>query len=181
MTSNIRNFASIMVCVGLSSGAENRVVLAASLASRFGSRLIGVAAEDAAVPYLEDGLGTARPILVENARNAALEDLAQAETNFRRGVGFLSDIEWRCNTQEPTAFITGQARAAAFVRIRVSGSYGWLAQLDETEIALVELDDELSFPGGRQHHEWFARLHDRTAFDGPGDQDMVLSEVERRR
>lgn len=117
-----RNFASIMVCVGLSSGAENRVALAASLAARFGSRLIGIAAEEAALPYLEDGLTIARPILVENARNAALEDLAQAETNFRRGAGHLPDIEWRCDIQEPAAFIARQARAADLVVVARSAS-----------------------------------------------------------
>ena len=122
MTSNIRNFASIMVCVGLSSGAENRVALAASLASRFGSRLIGVAGEEASLPYLEDGLGTARPILVENARAAAMEDLAQAETNFRRGAGSLQDIEWRWSIEEPATFIANQARAADLVVVARSSS-----------------------------------------------------------
>lgn len=122
MTSNIRNFASIMVCVGLSSGAESRVALAASLASRFGSHLIGVAAEEASLPYLEDGLGTARPILVENARAAAMEDLAQAEANFRRGAGSLQDIEWRSNVEEPTSFIVNQARAADLVIVAKSSS-----------------------------------------------------------
>jgi len=122
VTSSTRNFASIMVCVGLSSRAENRVALAASLASRFGSRLIGIAAEEAAVPYLEDGLGAAQPILVENARNDAMEDLAQAETNFRRGVGSLPDIEWRWNIEKPASFIASQARAADLVVVAKSSS-----------------------------------------------------------
>lgn len=117
-----RNFASIMVCMGLSSSAENRVALAASLAARFGSRLIGIAAEEAALPYLEDGLAIARPILVENARNAALEDLAQAETNFRRGAGHLPEIEWRGAIAEPAAYIARQARAADLVVVARSPS-----------------------------------------------------------
>lgn len=120
--STTRNFASIMVCIGPSSATENSVVLAASLASRFGSRLIGIAAEEATLPYLEDGLGAARPILVENARNAAMDNLARAETNFRRGAGHLPNIEWRCNAQEPTWFITSQARAADLVIIPKSAS-----------------------------------------------------------
>jgi hypothetical protein len=102
MSSNIRNFASIMVCVGPSNDAENRVALAVSLASRFGSRLIGVAAEEAAIPYLEDGLGTARPILVENARKAAMEDLGQAEANFRRGAGSLPTSSGAGVSKSPT-------------------------------------------------------------------------------
>lgn len=117
-----RNYASIMVCVGRSSRAEKRVALAAALAARFGSRLIGVAAEDATLPYLEDGLGRAHSILVENARNAAMEDLSQAETNFRRSAGHLPDIEWRCNIQEPTSFITSQARAADLIVVARSTS-----------------------------------------------------------
>ncbi|QEL27192.1 universal stress protein (plasmid) [Bosea sp. F3-2] len=121
-SSTTRNYASIMVCVGLSSHAENHVALAASLASRFGSLLIGIAAEEATLPYLEDGLATARPILVENARNAAMEDLAQAETNFRRGVGHLPDIEWRSNIQRPTEFIANQARAADLIIVARSSS-----------------------------------------------------------
>jgi nucleotide-binding universal stress UspA family protein len=107
-----RNFASIMVCVDLRSSAENRVVLAASLAARFGSRLIGIAAEAATLPYLEDGLAITRSILVENARNAAMEDVARAEMNFRRGAGHLRDIEWRSDIQAPAYFIPSQARAA---------------------------------------------------------------------
>lgn len=122
MASTIRNFASIMVCVGLSSSAENRVALAASLASRFGSHLIGIAAEEATLPYLEDGLATARSILIENARNAALEDLAQAEANFRRGASHLSDIEWRSNVQSPLDFIASQARAVDLIIVTRSSS-----------------------------------------------------------
>src|SRR6218665_1609641 len=90
-----RNYASIMVSIGLSSSAENRAALAAVLASRFDSPLIGIAAEEAMLPYYEDGLGAARPILIENERKTAAEDLAQAETNFRRGVAGLHGIEWR--------------------------------------------------------------------------------------
>ena len=102
-----------MVCLDLSSSAEDRVALAATLASRFGSRLIGIAAEEAALPYLEDGLAAARSILVENARTAAMEELARAETNFRRGAGHLPDIEWRSSFRKPLIFSEFGAGAKA--------------------------------------------------------------------
>ncbi|MBN9457412.1 MAG: universal stress protein [Bosea sp.] len=118
----IRDYASIMVCVGRPRRAENRAALAASLAARFGSHLIGIAAREATLPYLEDGLATARPILIENARNAALEDLAQAETNFRRGAGTLPDLEWRSDIQPPADFIAKAARAADLLVVARSSS-----------------------------------------------------------
>jgi len=111
----IRTYPSLMVFVDPSSHAESRVALSGSLASRFGSRLIGVAAEEAAIPYLEDGQAAARSILVENARNAAAERLAQAESNFRRGAGHLSDIEWRSDIRSPAQFLASQAQAADLV------------------------------------------------------------------
>jgi nucleotide-binding universal stress UspA family protein len=120
--SSSRSFASIMVCVGLSNAAENRAALAAALASRFGSRLIGIAAEEVAIPHLEDGSVAVRSILVENARNAALDDLGQAETNFRRGAGHLPDIEWRSGIEAPTSFISSHARAADLIVVAQSSS-----------------------------------------------------------
>lgn len=108
-------YASIMVPLDLGEGAADRVELAASLAERFGSRLIGVAAEDYVLPYLGDGFSGVDAILVENAKRAAAEDIAKAETVFRQSAGRLNDIDWRCAIEAPRRFIPDQARAADIV------------------------------------------------------------------
>lgn len=105
-------YASIMVPLNLGEGAEDRVKLAASLADRFGSRLIGIAGEELVLPYLGDGLSGMDATLIEDSRRTAAEDLAKAETVFRRAAGAINDVDWRCAIETPRRFVLGQARAA---------------------------------------------------------------------
>lgn len=108
-------YASIMVPLNLGEGAEDRVKLAASLANSFGSRLIGIAAEDLLLPYMGDGLSGVDATLIEDARRTAAENLAKAETIFHRAADPLNDIDWRCAIDTPRHFIASQARAADIV------------------------------------------------------------------
>jgi len=108
-------YASIMVPLNLGEGAEDRVRLAASLARDFGSRLIGIAAEELVLPYMGDGMSGVDATLIEDARRTATENLAKAETIFHRAADPLNDIDWRCAIDTPRHFIANQARAADIV------------------------------------------------------------------
>ncbi|WP_186420843.1 universal stress protein [Bosea sp. CS1GBMeth4] len=108
-------FASIMVPINLGAGAADRARLAVSLAERFGSRLIGIAAQELAVLFIGDGTVTVDAMLVEEATKAATEDLARAEAIFRRVAGHRDDIVWRSAVATPLPFILGNARAADLV------------------------------------------------------------------
>ncbi len=105
-------YASIMVPLNLGVGAEDRVKLAASLAERFKSRLIGIAAEECVVPYISEGTESLDAILIEDAKRRAAENIAKAETLFRRHAGSLNETDWRCTIGSPRRFVLDQARAA---------------------------------------------------------------------
>ena len=87
--------ASIMVPLNLGAGAADRVKLSLSLAERFGCRLIGIAAQDITVPYVGDGTASIEPLLIEQARQAATDDLAKAEATFRSAARHYNGITWR--------------------------------------------------------------------------------------
>ncbi|MGO4672878.1 universal stress protein [Bosea sp. 2YAB26] len=109
------SYVSIMALVYPGPDAEGLIGLAASLAHRFSSRLIGIAAEDFVLPYYGDGAVAMDPILVENAKRAAAENLIEAEKVFRRAAGTTSRIEWRSTVCQPRGFILAQSRAADLV------------------------------------------------------------------
>jgi nucleotide-binding universal stress UspA family protein len=115
-------YASIMVPLHLGAGAEDRVRLAASLAERFKSRLIGIAAEEFVVPYIGEGAMGVDAVLVEEAQRTAAENIARAETLFRRNAGKLNDIEWRCAVADTRSFVLSQARAADILVVARRGS-----------------------------------------------------------
>lgn len=115
-------YASIMVPLNLGAGAEDRVKLAAALAERFKSRLIGIAAEEFVVPYIGEGTASVDAILIEDAKRTAAENIAKAETLFRRNAGSLNDIDWRCAIGGPRSFVLNQARAADILVMARQGS-----------------------------------------------------------
>lgn len=108
-------FASVMVPLHLGAGAEDRVKLALSIAERFGSRLIGVAAREFTLPYFGDGTGSVDALLIEEAKKEASEELAKAEARFRHVAGHHNDIAWRCGVETALTFVLGNARAADIV------------------------------------------------------------------
>lgn len=108
-------FASIMVPLNLGAGAADRVKLSLSLAERFGSRLIGIAAQDIVVPYMGDGTASIDELLIEQARQAATDDVAKAEETFRRTAGHYNGIAWRSGIEASLPFVLRNARAADIV------------------------------------------------------------------
>lgn len=109
--------AAIMVFVDFGEEAEDRVSVAADIARRFSSLLIGVAGwplrkVDAVVPEVgSTAAGEAR-------QNRALEQLEQLGEKFRRCAGTLPQgVEWRSSIGFPRDVIPTECRAADLVVI----------------------------------------------------------------
>jgi nucleotide-binding universal stress UspA family protein len=108
-------FASIMVVMEFETAAERRTRLAAELADRFSSRLIGTAAEEILSPlYFETPTAGASSIVEIEERQTA-ERLAKAESIFRRAAGARDRVEWRQAVRHPLGHVLEQARAADLI------------------------------------------------------------------
>ncbi|MBP31840.1 universal stress protein [Methylobacterium sp.] len=132
------SYASLMVAVDDGLHAAQRVRLAADLAHRLGTRLVGVAA---CVPDYPRGYGeTAVPMgsAIEDIRQAALTRLAGFEQIFREAACRSDRVEWRSDLDHPVRFLEQQARAADLV---VVGRY---AQNEGVSLgAAIDLGDVL--------------------------------------
>ena len=107
--------ASIMVPVDLGPAAQDRVKMAASIADKFSSRLIGIAADEPALEYYMEGdIATDNRTMGVEHFNLA-EDLVAAESLFRKAAGDRKDIEWRQGREMPIDFIVEQSRASDLV------------------------------------------------------------------
>jgi nucleotide-binding universal stress UspA family protein len=95
--------------------SEGRAELAASLADRFSSRLIGVAAQPIQSPLYFEAPVEGVPGVVEMEERRCKEDLARAEAVFRRAAGAHSRIEWRQALAFPSDYVLEQARAADLI------------------------------------------------------------------
>ena len=104
-------YKSIMVAVDLRPHSEQCITLAASLADRFGARLIGAAAEVEFVPVYPEA-PVADALLIDTERKRVAGDLEKAESLFRRIAGSRTAVQWRCGAQEPRTFLLENARAA---------------------------------------------------------------------
>jgi nucleotide-binding universal stress UspA family protein len=117
-------YSSIMVPMDLDPACEHRLNVAAALADRFSSRLIGIAAREIAVPpYFEtpaDGVAS----IVEIEERSAAEDIGKAEALFRRVVGTRERIEWRHALGPATDSVLQQARAADLIVVGRPGRDG---------------------------------------------------------
>lgn len=108
-------YASIMVPMDLSPWSEARATLAADLADRFSSRLIGIAAKPIQAPLYFEAPVEGVPGVVEIEERHGKEDLARAEAIFRRAVGARDHIEWRQSLSFPRDYMLEQARAADLI------------------------------------------------------------------
>lgn len=108
-------YASIMIPMDPEPDAECRVRVAATLADRFGSRLIGVAAHPIVAPlYFETPVpGIASAIELEERQ--AQREMAAAEAVFRRVSGTRAQCEWRQALALPGDFTLEHARAADLI------------------------------------------------------------------
>lgn len=109
------SYTSIIVPMDLDPETECRVALAANLADRFSSRLIGVAAQQITGPmYFETPVkGVASFAEIEERR--INDENGRAESVFRRIVGSRNRIEWRQALKFPLDYILEQARAADLI------------------------------------------------------------------
>jgi nucleotide-binding universal stress UspA family protein len=109
------NYASIVVEMGPDTEAEARAKLAANLADRFDSRLIGIAAMPVFSPlYFESAVEGVTSITEIEERQAS-RDIATAESIFRRVAGARDRVEWRYALKFPLDFILDQAAAADLI------------------------------------------------------------------
>jgi len=108
-------YASIMVPMDLEPQAERRAGLAASLADRFASRLIGVAAQQIMPPLYFESPTAGTPGLIELEQSRVAEEFAKAEAAFRRAAGNRSPVEWRQAIAFPTEYVVQQTRAADLI------------------------------------------------------------------
>ncbi|MEE7501940.1 universal stress protein [Methylobacterium mesophilicum] len=119
------SYVSLMVAVDDGLHAPLRVRLAADLALRLGTRLVGVAA---CQPDYPRGYGeTAVPMgmVIEEIRQAALARLAGLEQAFRDAGSRSERVEWRSELDQPVRFLAQQARAADLVVVgRYAGNEG---------------------------------------------------------
>ena len=104
-------FGTIMVNVDFDEDSQDRIYIAADIASRFGSFLIGVAGwslrrhEDPRLSGINYG--------TESSQKKILERLEQLKTTFQNIAGANPrGTEWRSSTGFPNEFISAQARAA---------------------------------------------------------------------
>jgi nucleotide-binding universal stress UspA family protein len=109
-----------MVLTDLEPDTESRTKLALSLADRFSSRLIGIAARPIGSPLYYETPVPGLESAVELEKRAATRDIANAEAAFRKIVGARNCVEWRQGHTFPTQFVLEQARAADLIVARMA-------------------------------------------------------------
>ena len=132
-------FASIMVPIDLEDDAAERLVLARSLAERFASRLIGIAACEP-LPIRHYGRGAyINARIAEEGELRASERLVNTEEIFRAHTCGLARAELRMSRGMLMPFLAEQARAADLVivgRLRSASSTVWTEAVDAGELIL---------------------------------------------
>jgi len=107
-------FATLMVHVDIEPKCDARVRLAAKLAERFASTLIGISA-CILPPYPAEGAYFVTKEFVEQERQDMRASLKRAEAAFRTAAGNTSRLEWRSEIELPENYIVSEARAADLI------------------------------------------------------------------
>jgi nucleotide-binding universal stress UspA family protein len=130
------SYSTIMVPVDPDQPDEARFQLAAGLAERFQSRVIGVTAGDIQPMYFAEG-ATAEEFL-EKDRAAIDRKMAGAEQAFRKAFqGRAKSIEWRAKLALPTDHAAREARAADLIVVAAHrGRIDPLRQVDAGELVI---------------------------------------------
>ena len=111
------SYKSLLVHVDVDGEIGGRVRLAAGLADRFHSHLIGAASWMARPPFVVEGV-TIDPAPTEEDYEEMRAVLGRREKEFRACVGSTSgQVEWRSSLDFPTEFVAREARAADLVII----------------------------------------------------------------
>ncbi|SHK30650.1 Nucleotide-binding universal stress protein, UspA family [Roseomonas rosea] len=112
----MQGYKSILVHVTPEEAAGARLALAADLAERFDSHLIGLGAGCINLPVDAMGDGSAAAAVVEIETEDLVAALRGAETRFRKALGqHGAKVEWRCFQEFPAGAIAREARAADLV------------------------------------------------------------------
>jgi nucleotide-binding universal stress UspA family protein len=121
-------YATVMVHVDLNGASDGRIRLAATLAGRFESTLIGISA-CMLPPYPAEGAYFVTPEYVEEERRDMAAALKRTEDAFRTIVGAdRPKIEWRSDIELPDDYLVLQARAADLVIIGRDRSPGGICR-----------------------------------------------------
>ena len=105
------SFATLMVHVDVEPKCDNRVRLAAKLADRFASTLIGISA--CILPtYPAEGAYFVTKEFVEQERHDMMASLKRTEAVFRTAAGNGLKLEWRSEIELPEDYVVSEARAA---------------------------------------------------------------------
>jgi nucleotide-binding universal stress UspA family protein len=111
------SFATVMVSVDIDGKSDARIRLAAQLADRFASNLIGICAA-ILPPYPAESGYFVTGQAVERERQDIAAALARAEVTFRGIVGVdRKGLEWRSGIELPNSYLESQARAADLLLI----------------------------------------------------------------
>jgi nucleotide-binding universal stress UspA family protein len=112
------SFATLMVHVDVEPKYDARVRLAAQLADRFTSTLIGISA-CVLPPYPAEGAYFVTPEFVEQEQRDIRAALQRTEASFRTVAGEkgakLEWVEWRSAVDLPETFVVSEARSADLV------------------------------------------------------------------
>ncbi|MBO0751407.1 MAG: universal stress protein [Bradyrhizobiaceae bacterium] len=113
------SFATLMVHVEFEPKADARVRLAAGLADRHASALIGISAS-VLPPYPSENGYFVTGAFLEQERRDILAALARAEAAFRAAAGRCGGpagaaLEWRSAVELPENYVVAQARSADLV------------------------------------------------------------------
>jgi len=112
------SFATLMVHVDVEQKSDARVRLAAQLADRFASTLIGISA-CVLPPYPAEGAYFVTSEFVEQEQHDILAALQRTEASFRAAAGEkgskLEWLQWRSAIDLPETFVVSEARGADLV------------------------------------------------------------------
>jgi nucleotide-binding universal stress UspA family protein len=108
-------YSTVMVGLSVDQPNQARLEIAAQLAERFGTRIIGVSAAEFSPPlYFTSGEQAEK--LVDESRAAIKNSVAGLEDEFRAAMeGRVTEVEWRCAEDFPARYIIQEARAADIV------------------------------------------------------------------
>ena len=110
------SFAAMMVHVDLDAPCDARIRLAASLATRFQSTLIGVGASQPPSPLTYGGVVVDPQPTPEMIHDQSVR-LSGLGEHFSAVAGWNRQVEWRSGIDSPTRFLAAEARAADLVII----------------------------------------------------------------
>ncbi|AMN38502.1 universal stress protein [Rhodoplanes sp. Z2-YC6860] len=106
------SYATIMVHVDAGGELDGRVRIAAQLADRFQSRLIGISSWTPRPPFAIEGVVIDPKLTTDEIAGRSVALKARGE-EFKKVAGLKGQrVEWRCAQEFPTPYVMREARAA---------------------------------------------------------------------